>query len=822
MEAAGWIAIAFLVVVVVLAWRFRTLDFTLKALGFEGSVKASGANDDKPRPRRSANSTRATGGAVAVGGDPHNAEELARALASGTGSVAIGGDANHANISVMIGDQRWELTTAEAVEALREAHRRILLAPLNNLPPQTAHFEGRGEEEEKLLGALARGAGVQAISALRGIGGIGKTELAVRVAHKLSLHYPAAQLLVALKGTTAEPTSPRAAMEDVLRRFEPAAKLPDDDDAVSELYRDCLGNRKALLILDNARDAAQVMPLLPPPPSAALVTSRPLLDLPGVEGYRLDSLERPQSRALLAALVGEPALTDTELDALAEACVDHPLSVQVAGNFLANRRDRLSLGRYITRIRDDREALRLEGVEGFDVMAALGASLALLVGEDPTLAERWRDLAVFATDFDAPAAAAVWGRTEKSPPAEAPLDVLSRLEDMAFVEPGGGPERFRLHDLMRDLAKRGEPEERFRGPAYRHAAHYCAFLAQADQHYLGGGGEGVLAALRLFDLARGNIEAGQALAAKALGSDKDAAALACQYALGGAYVLSLRLHPREWIRWSEDAAAGARETGNRRGEGNALGNLGLAHAGLGETRKAIELYEQQLEITREIGDRRGEGNALGNLGLAYAGLGETRKAIELYEQQLEITREIGDRRGEGNALGNLGLAYAGLGETQKAIALYEQRLEIAREIGDRRGEGNALGSLSLAYAALGEIRKAIEFHEQYLEIAREIGDRSGEGNGLGNLGNAYAALGETRKAIEFHEQQLEITREIGDRRGEGNGLGNLGVAYARLGETRKAIEHYEQALSIFVAIEDPNADRVREWLAAARAQGDEA
>jgi tetratricopeptide (TPR) repeat protein len=77
-----------------------------------------------------------------------------------------------------------------------------------------------------------------------------------------------------------------------------------------------------------------------------------------------------------------------------------------------------------------------------------------------------------------------------------------------------------------------------------------------------------------------------------------------------------------------------------------------------------------LVITREIGDLRGEGNALGNLGLAYADLGETCKAIEFYEQRLAIACEIGDRRGEGNALGNLGLAYADLGETRQAIEFY--------------------------------------------------------------------------------------------------------------------------------------------------------
>ncbi len=101
---------------------------------------------------------------------------------------------------------------------------------------------------------------------------------------------------------------------------------------------------------------------------------------------------------------------------------------------------------------------------------------------------------------------------------------------------------------------------------------------------------------------------------------------------------------------------------------------------MGETRKAIEYYEQALKISREIGDRRNEGNWLGNLGLAYADLGETRKAIEYYEQALKISREIGDRRGEGNHLGNLGNAYAGMGETRKAIECAKSALKILESI----------------------------------------------------------------------------------------------------------------------------------------------
>ena len=215
-------------------------------------------------------------------------------------------------------------------------------------------------------------------------------------------------------------------------------------------------------------------------------------------------------------------------------------------------------------------------------------------------------------------------------------------------------------------------------------------------------------------------------------------------------------------------SAGSKPLSRRRGssageigKGDALGNLGIAYANLGETRRAIELYEQDLAIAREIGDRHGEASATGNLGLAYADLGETRRAIELYEQHLAIAREIGDRRGEANATGNLGLAYADLGETRRAIELYEQHLAIAREIGDRRGEASTTGNLGIAYADLGETRRAIELYEQHLAIAREIGDRRGEANACWNLGLALEKLGELGRAAAMMQVRVDYLREIG-------------------------------------------------------------
>jgi tetratricopeptide (TPR) repeat protein len=137
---------------------------------------------------------------------------------------------------------------------------------------------------------------------------------------------------------------------------------------------------------------------------------------------------------------------------------------------------------------------------------------------------------------------------------------------------------------------------------------------------------------------------------------------------------------------------------------------------LGETHRAIEFYEQALPIDREIGYRRGEGAALGNLGIAYRVLGETRRAIESYEQALTIAREIGDRHGEGNHLGNLGSAYFTLGETRQAIEFYEQALVISHDIGDKSGQSYWLLGVASVYQAVGDMSQAHAHAEQSLAL----------------------------------------------------------------------------------------------------------
>jgi tetratricopeptide (TPR) repeat protein len=583
------------------------------------------------------------------------------------------------------------------------------LTSLFQLPPPPADFTGREADLRELRQAIEHG-GVH-ISGLQGQGGVGKTALALKLAAELAPRFPDVQIFLDLKGATEKPLTAVEALAYVLRSFHPEAKLPEKEEDLKALFTSVLHGKRVLLLMDNARDAKQVEPLIPPMGSALLVTSRASFTLPGLKQKKLDTLPPEDARKLLVKI--EPRISNAA-DAMAKACGYLALALRLAATAIAERAD-LDPEDYGRRLADESRRLKLLAEAGRDpsMEASIGLSYNLLNSEMQT---RWRMLGVFPDSFDIQAAAAVWAIGD-----DAAQGTLSDLVRFSMLEWGDNTKRYRLHDLMRDFARGKLTEVELDAAALRHARHYAGVLRAADQLYLQGG-DSFMRGLVLFDLERGNIEAGQAWAAAHSQKNREAAELCSGYPHRGAYVLHLRQHPLDNIRWLESAVSAARRLDDRRAEANRLGNLGVAYDLLGERSRAIEHHEQALAIHREIGDRRGEGKDWGNLGNAYQSLGEHSRAAEYHRRNLAIALELGDRREESNALDGLGNAYLGLGEYRRAIEYYEQDLAIAREIGDRKGEGTSHWNMSLALDALGERRQAIAHAEAALKIREEIED----------------------------------------------------------------------------------------------------
>jgi tetratricopeptide (TPR) repeat protein len=582
-------------------------------------------------------------------------------------------------------------------------HRpRAVVSALNQLPAPPRDFTGRKEELDELTREIERGGAT--ISGLQGQGGVGKTTLALKLAEQLADRFTDAQFYLDLKGTT-QPLTPSDAMAHVIRAYHPTAKLPDKEDELRALYNSVLHNQRALLLMDNARDAEQVEPLIPPDSCVLLVTSRWHFYVPGLFAKDLDTLPPEDARALLTRIA--PRIND-HAEEIARLCGRLPLALRLAASAVAERRD-LSPADYVRRLSDEQQRLKLLD----KVEVSLSLSYDLLT---PDLQKLWRALAVFPATFDAQAAAAVWNIEQ-----DAAHDALGELVKYSLLDWDDTIARYSLHDLARLLAgNRLSDEERYAAQA-RHAEHYLNVLAEADDLYLQGG-EAFMRGLALFDAEWANIQTGQSWAVHHDGDDETIAQLCSTYPNVGWALLYLRQPLRERAGWLEKSLLVSRRLSDRTLEAVTLINLSLAYIDLNEPLRAIECAEQALPITQEFGHLFAESCALGNLGIAYGSMGEPHRAVEFLEQQLNIVREIGDRRGESHALGNLGNAYFVLGETRRAVEFYEQRLAIAREIGDRRGEGNALWNMSLALDALGERNQAIVHAEAALGIYEQIED----------------------------------------------------------------------------------------------------
>ncbi|HEX9989463.1 MAG TPA: tetratricopeptide repeat protein [Chloroflexia bacterium] len=692
------------------------------------------------------------------------------------------------------------------------------ITSLHQLRDPVDKFVGRQDEIEQLVRTMrqATESGKVAIGGIRGMGGVGKTELAYAVAQRLVDTYPDAQLALELRGAIGKPMTPEQALQTIIRAFEPGMQLPDSLNALRSVYTSLLTGKRVLILADDVRDKRQVEPLLPPPGCALLLTSRYRFSLSGMEMETLDLEILPQPDAEKLLLEISPDIGPAA-PRMAQLCGRLPLALRICASMCDIEDSTLTIEDHVKALEDERARLVYmqdpDAQDHNDPATSVEASLQLSYSSlDPQMQQVLCQLSVFPTDFDRDAARAVvhvqapetegkgTNASHQPVPVERWLEFLYRR---SLVEWDRETRRYSLHDLVRVFgSERLEGEYAVR---IRHAQYYARIAAHVDD-LIRRGGQNILTALKMFDQERTNIDTGWNWVQEQAGEDASSTSdeidvLLLDYVFSTIYVGDLRYYNRrERITQFEAAVDAARRLSRRAVEDRALNNLGMAYLDLGEPRKAIQYFEQALEITRETNHRQGEGIALGGLGIANIDLGEPRKAIQYLDRVLEISREIDDPLDdpldEGIALVNLGMAYLDLGEPRKAIQYFDRVLEISREIDDPLDEGIALVNLGRAYVDLGEPRKAIQYFEQALEITCEIDNPLGEGAALLQLGTAYKNLGEPRKAIQYYEQALETAHQMGHRWSEGAVLGNLGMAYVDLGEPRKAVQYFEQALEI--------------------------
>jgi tetratricopeptide (TPR) repeat protein len=206
----------------------------------------------------------------------------------------------------------------------------------------------------------------------------------------------------------------------------------------------------------------------------------------------------------------------------------------------------------------------------------------------------------------------------------------------------------------------------------------------------------------------------------------------------------------------------------------------------GKPTVALAYLEQALVISRQNELKEDEAKLLNQIGLIYWATSQYEQALKFYNESLAIQKEIGNRNGEASVLANIGLVYQALSQHEKALEFFNQALPILQEVGNRDGEATVLQNIGASYQLLSQSEKALDFFNQALPILQEAGNRNMEANVLQNIGVSYQALSQNEKALEFFNQALPIVQEVGNRYGEANVLQNIGVSYQALSQHEKA------------------------------------
>jgi tetratricopeptide (TPR) repeat protein len=688
---------------------------------------------------------------------------------------------------------------------------------LFQLPPPVGDFVGRRVEIERIETALRAEA---AVVGIYGMGGMGKTELALHAANSFRAKFSDGQLMVNMRGTDEKPRAPRDALSECVRAlvgFE--RKLPDDLEELEKLYLSLLSDKAILVCLDNAADSTQVSSLRPPTTCGMIITSRSPIVLPAITNIPLCELSPTEARDLLLLIAA--GIDHSVADTICKLCGYLPLAIRAAGSVLAVTAD-LDASDFASQLRDERTRLEKLGTEGVDigVEASFNLSYARL---SPDCSSTFKQLAIFPSSFDSSAQEFVCKDEQHKR--------LTELVRRSLVLFDKNTKRYRLHELMRVFSKSLVNSEETSLAALRFAQHYLNVLRDANQLYLKSGQDHSLG-VEHFNQEIDNIRAGRAWSSDHAEASDEAASICWSYTSWGGNILLNNLPHGELGGWCEESISIAKHSNNRAGELGPLTLLGLVQQSVGaynaaeghfraaiavaqETKdsrgaatvyhhlgralsdtgrlyEAIENFERAKKLWCDLGEHENEGKIVSDIGLAYSALRETSRAIQHLDLVLENARKDQNRLDEANALANLSNVYSKRNR-QKGIELSEQAAEIFEQLGYRHWAAQALASSGLWLVDIGESTKGIQRIEQSISTLNEIGDRDLEVLAVGQLGEAYMTLKDPDNAIIAFDRQLELAREIGDFHREANALGDKAIMLVDLGQIDSAIIAFDDA-----------------------------
>jgi len=712
------------------------------------------------------------------------------------------------------------------------------------LPPAAPDFTGRAAQIEAILSALRVPAtpanGTVGLVAVTGMGGIGKTALAVQAAHMLVESYPDGQLYLNLRGYGPGPPMTTAdALRQLLRSLGLDLQLiPAGVEEAAALLRSQLAGRRMLVLLDNATDVQQVLPLLPGSPgSGVIITSRgAMATLPCARQIRLDALSESESVELLSGVVGAERVTaePEAAESLTLLIGRLPLAVRLIAARLAARPS-WPIQHLVDLLRDEGRRLDGLGSDETGVRASIASSVQFLQTSDRSLDREAAESLPLLSIPDGSDLITVVAAHLLDVPVERADAVLERLVDLNLLD-SVAPERYRFHDLIRtygrELADESlTPAERDAGLErtlrfYTGFAWACQKLTHSASPRLAlavtsVGGVPALgraaSAVRWLDDEQRNLmdrfhqAAASSLAGSALFPELALAMFGyhesrsrwvemrelCLTGVAVAQKLDLRLMSA-WLE--HDSAIPEVENGS-------------LEAAVGHLFKALEMF-------RELSDGPGQARCCSSLTHVLGRVDRLDEALQFGTEALRLSQELGYRTVEGVSYIALGGLYDRKGDAARADEAFDRGVQLARDLGDARSLSKRYLNIGFSRLLVGRLDDAKAPLFQSLEVAEQAGNDDLTTQSLHCLCAVFASQGDHKRAQEYLERALALARQLGNRLREGCFLLELGKISADVGDSAAAIDHLNAAIAVLQGLSPHFEGAARDLLALVR-RGDD-
>jgi DNA-binding SARP family transcriptional activator/tetratricopeptide (TPR) repeat protein len=706
---------------------------------------------------------------------------------------------------------------------------RVAAVTAKQLPATIADFTGREQivaELTQLLCPPAEGArGYVPVLVLAGKGGVGKTTLALHVAHAASRHFPDGQLFGQLRHGDNGTVSPHELLGGFLCALgTPAVSLASSTAERAATYRSVLADLRVLIVLDDMNDASQVVPLIPGGTGCAvIVTCRSYASgLAGARYFRVGDLDEDASIELVGKIVGAERLAaqGTQVRALVQLCGCLPLALRIIAAKLVER-PHWTVGQMVSRISSEGKRLDELVLADAGIRATLQVSyrgldrqaqalLALLGLVDAADFGSWVAGPLLDMDFE---------------PASDLLDMLVNAHLVEVRVDESGQPRFRMHELVRIYARErlaAELSIAEREVALRRLLGCWLFLANEAHRGARGGDFAVLHGnaqvwrlppqvvdellSRPLDwlrsersaLVRAVLRAGRA------GLDE----LCWDLAVTSVTLFELAGQSDDWRTTHQAALDATRRAGNERGEAAVLCSLGNLEIGL-RMGEATRYLDPALAIFEKLGDTHGRALALSALASIDRVSGRSALARDRYQRALAGFRVVGDEIGKADVLANMAQIEMDCARFDEAEKLLGEALVISRAVRAPRAWAQAeyrLGELNLRTGAFERAERAFE---SALRIVREEGDLVGEAYALNGVAMARVKQGRYGLAEADLAAALVLTRRMTDNVVHGRVLLSSAELCIAQGDSRRALELLDEAHVIFTGIGFARAQRAR-------------